>query len=261
MDDLYTLLLREYEANSHFMNALHELWRNYRRLLCALVLGGAGNAYGVSSIARPAFAWSAIARLAHGRPKFTRSGVLRRTRFVHVLRYRDDLETLSKRWGLRSDQALERLHVAMLEPFVLSKFGRAIREPVLTGLVRSYGWWAEESRIVLDIPVEDHQTWDEVSRRVVSEAHRQWFEIQAKRESRPGWERVDRRPELIPHIRWLYLRICPQSESQRPLSWHAIARRETVGVTTVTRVVKTLAREMSLELPEVPPGRPPRFPQ
>jgi len=74
-----------------------------------------------------------------------------------------------------------------------------------------------------------------------------------------GYVRRRTQPDLARHVEWLYLRICPQAHTGCPLSWGAIAKPEHVGVTTVTRVVKALAPEMGIELPQLPAGRPSKF--
>lgn len=241
------------------MRELHRVWCRHWRLLRVIALGRASKSYGADIIAEPRFALRALERLAVGRPSFTRWGRGRQSRYVHLRRYLEALRSTAWEWGLRSERSVAGLHVAMVEPFVLSQFGGAISKLVLRGAVRSYSWVVGADEIVVKLRVEEHDEWRDVKKNVLTEARRQWEVIQRDWESRVGWERVDTKPELERHLRWLYLRICPRPERGRPLSWHAIASREGVGVTTITKVVKQLAQEMVLDLPKVPPGRPPQF--
>ncbi len=100
----------------------------------------------------------------------------------------------------------------------------------------------------------------EIERRILEAAREQMASTRAAYLD-SGYFLKHAEPELKRHIRWLYLRICPEEDSGLPASWGAIARREGVGVTTVTRVVTALAREMGVSLPSLPPGRRPKFAQ
>ncbi len=259
LDECVTGLLRHYQRNTIFMADFIDLWGRNKRLLRALVQGWTGKAYGAGYSAQPQFAWDALERVVDGRPAFTKTGTQRRTRFVYLHSYRAELDELARQWGLRSRWAAPSLHAALIEPFVLAEFGRAMDRPVLTGAVRSYSWDAGNDKIILAIEVEDREDWKAVQQRILSSARRQWDALQTRWENRPDWERRDIRPELRRHISWLYLRICPQPDTGRPLSWGAIARRGKVGVTAITRVVKALAKEMEIDLPSIPAGRPTNF--
>lgn len=259
LDECVSELLRHYQRNKIFMADLIDLWGRNKRLLRALVQGRTSKAYGAGYSAQPQFAWNALERVVDGRPAFKKIGAIRRTRFVYLHRYRCELDELARRWGLRSKWAAPRLHAALMEPFVLAQFGHAMDRPVLTGVVRSYSWDAGSDKIILAIEVDDHEDWEGVRKRILWSARQQWEAIQTRWEGRPDWERRDIRPELGRHIAWLYLRICPEHDTGRPLYWGAIAGRESVGVTAVTRAVKALGAEMEIDLPSIPAGRPTNF--
>lgn len=259
LDKWCSELMNHYQGNALFMAELVALWHRYERLLRALVQGRTGRTYGAHHISKPQYAWDAAKRVASGRPTFTKSGTMRRPPFAHLRRYFAELQDLTRRWGLRSAWAEPWLHTALAEPFVLTQFEHISDSPRLTGSMRMYIWTGSDDKIALEIEVENHETWDEVQKRILERARPQWHAIQARWENRPDWDRQDTRPELRRHIRWLYLRICRQPDTGRPLSWGSIARRGQVGVTTVTRVVKALAGEMGIDLPKVAPGHPSSF--
>jgi len=259
LDKWRSELMNHYQGNAVFMAQLLALWDRYKRLLRALVQGRTGRTYGAHRASQPQFAWDAAKRVANGRPTFTKSGTMRGPQFTHLRRYFAEIQELTRRWGLRSAWAEPWLHTALAEPFMLTQFGDISDSPRLIRSIWTYIWTGSDDKIALAIEVEDHETWDEVQKRILARARPQWDAIQARWEKRPDWGRQDTRPELRRHIRWLYLRICPQPDTGRPLSWGSIARREHIGVTTVTRVVKALAGEMGIDLPKVAAGRPSSF--
>jgi hypothetical protein len=67
---------------------------------------------------------------------------------------------------------------------------------------------------------------------------------------------IYRRRELLRHVRWLYLRVCPQSDIGRPYGWKKIADAEHAAIRTVSEPVKSMALLLELELPTIPRGRP-----
>ncbi len=72
-----------------------------------------------------------------------------------------------------------------------------------------------------------------------------------------GFELGDLPHGVKKHVRWLFLRLCPQPE--HPLGCTLIARREDrewTDVGMIRRRVAALAREMRIDLPSIPPGRP-----
>ncbi len=74
-----------------------------------------------------------------------------------------------------------------------------------------------------------------------------------------GLEMRDTEPELMSHIGWLYLRICPSAGSGKPWGWGKIANDKAVSKYTVRDAVLALAQEMGIGLPLIGPGRPPKF--
>lgn len=99
--------------------------------------------------------------------------------------------------------------------------------------------------------------WANIRRRVVEEAQLQWAEGR-RAILRRGFILQDTQPQLPTHGRWLFLRICPQTDIGRPLGWRAIAKREDVTYEAIRDVVIPLATELGLTLPQLPSGRPRR---
>ncbi len=71
-----------------------------------------------------------------------------------------------------------------------------------------------------------------------------------------GYAIGDTRHSLPQHVRWLFLRLCPQPDY--PLGFKRIAALEPMALveSTVRRTVSSLAKQMRIELPPLSAGRP-----
>ncbi len=71
-----------------------------------------------------------------------------------------------------------------------------------------------------------------------------------------GYAIGDTRHALPQHVRWLFLRLCPQPDD--PLGFKRIAALEPMDLaeSTVRRTVSSLAKQMRIELPPLSAGRP-----
>lgn len=106
---------------------------------------------------------------------------------------------------------------------------------------------------------------EDVQNAVVKEFRRQWEESKAQY-LQAGFTLRDTEPSLGVHIHWLYLAICPQPDTGKPLGWTAIKRFRDWGKgqyltpSAVQTAVKPLAAELGLELPaDLKPGRPAKY--
>ncbi len=70
-----------------------------------------------------------------------------------------------------------------------------------------------------------------------------------------GWKMTDITHGLRHHVRWLFVRLCPQPDAV--WGWARIAEEEHLSdVPTVKRTVEGIARDMEIDLPPLPRGRP-----
>jgi hypothetical protein len=113
-----------------------------------------------------------------------------------------------------------------------------------------------EAKLAIEVEVDLLRDggWSTVKRRVVEAARRQWEE-QRHKTLEAGYILQDTQPQLATHVRWLFLRICPQPHMGRPLGWRAIAKSECVSVETVRNAVIPPANELGLTSPRLPAGR------
>jgi len=130
--------------------------------------------------------------------------------------------------------------------------------------------WGGGSHIRIDIridipydPVFDD--WDDVVKRIVEEATRQGNEIRTQY-VQASFSLKKKRPSLALHVDWLYLAICPQPDTGKPLGWSEIGRFRDWGKgpyltpSAVQKGVEPLAAELGLELPDdLKAGRPPKY--
>lgn len=70
--------------------------------------------------------------------------------------------------------------------------------------------------------------------------------------SRAGIGRQKKRPAAEQHVRWLFQRI----RDPKTATWSKLAKDSKVGDRTVRDAVESLARDLNVELPLIPPGRP-----
>ena len=114
-----------------------------------------------------------------------------------------------------------------------------------------------DSMITIELRYEPwpQDNWGKVRTELLRLAREQRDNIRASYRA-AGFEPWDREPQMREHIRWLFQRICPQDDHRYPTPWRVIAADARVAITTVTRVVKDLAKEMEIVLPIARSGRP-----
>jgi hypothetical protein len=98
-------------------------------------------------------------------------------------------------------------------------------------------------------------TWEYVRKRIMEAARPLWDEMYDLYINQ-GFLRYDTEPELQRHASWLYMRICPQEGTGKPLGWRRIANKEGVSWFTVRDTVLALAKELEIDLSTPPAGRP-----
>lgn len=127
--------------------------------------------------------------------------------------------------------------------------------------VRSFGRREGDPHIRIDIPYDPwpRDDWEDLEKVIVKEARRQRDEIRALY-LRAGFTPQYAQPDLARHVSWLYLHICPQPETERPLRWTEIANRAYVEWRSVKKEVVALASKLGIALAPGAHGRPPKYP-
>lgn len=289
---LRSMLMRHYEGNQAFREDWSLHLSRYKRLIKALVHPsvGAPRHHWAEHYAYADKAWQGLEAAIDWGPVETRVGGERRvstrgreymgrqSRNTNLRCYRQELIDLCNKWGLRCDWAPAWIHASCVERVTGSvpaeKLAALDQDSFRLRRVLSLGTWGGDphvridTRIRIDIAYEPWpvDNWRDVEKRIVAdtsklilaEARRQRDEIKAHYRQ-AGFILQDTESELVTHIHWVYLRICPQEDILRPWSFERIADNYSFGKTTVRDAVLALAREMGITLPKLPSGRVPRY--
>lgn len=113
---------------------------------------------------------------------------------------------------------------------------------------------AYEKSFVLLLTLPDTLNTKEREHHVIKK-FREWHKQTTEELNKKGFSTPADR-ELLRHIHWLYLRICPQPDLGRPWGFERIAQGEHTVRQPVGRVVKSLIDILDLSLPTIPSGRP-----
>ncbi|HXG36685.1 MAG TPA: hypothetical protein VNL15_06935 [Dehalococcoidia bacterium] len=106
----------------------------------------------------------------------------------------------------------------------------------------------------VEVPVFIADTWGTAKERLLVAARESWDAV-ANDLLQRGAIVKDTESKLKEHLRWLYLRICPQPDIGRPWGWQMIANNEDKeSVNTVQKAVTRLSKELGISLPKLPPG-------
>lgn len=256
LDSLRGGLLGHYDNEAAFVAELNAVRLRYRRILRALVLWRFRHSYATDWTNQPAMAWDGADRAAKGRITFTRQGRERWSRRPHLASYMRELTALTERWGLNCPWARHRIHAALVHPFVLSKFGFRSTDVELSTPIASHGWTGYGEDIVVRLEPREWHTWDEFADQLLKAARPQWDVFQERMARNPEWVFEHAKPQIVQHMRWLYMRVSPADGG--PYGWHAIASGAGVSNLAVRNAVLKLARDLELTLPNLPAGRPPR---
>ena len=195
-------------------------------------------------------------------------------------RYRQEMEAVAEHWGLRAPWGPVAMHSIIMGAWArLWGEARSFRQQDAEWLLEWRGlaqWLGVVAASAPAVPVPAilkasesavkeeewlvNEPWDRVERRIVDELRRVRDSIREMAKESGVLRQQDTRPRLGDHVRWLFLRICPQKPGGRPLSWSDIAERDGVPNTeTIRDPVRSLAHELGIALPRLPPGRRPRF--
>ena len=285
---LRSMLMRHYEGNQAFREDWSLHLSRYKRLIKALVHPsvGAPRHHWAEHYAYDDKAWQALEVAIDRGPVETTVGgeqrvstrgreyMVRKSRNTHLRRYRQELIDLCNRWGLRCEWAPAWLHASYVGRVRGSTSAEELaaldQESFRLRRFRSLGMWGGGSHIRIDIridipydPVFDD--WDDVVKRIVEEATRQGNEIRTQF-VQASFSLKKKRPSLALHVDWLYLAICPQPDTGKPLGWSEIGRFRDWGKgpyltpSAVQKGVEPLAAELGLELPDdLKAGRPPKY--
>ena len=118
--------------------------------------------------------------------------------------------------------------------------------------------WEHVITIELKVSPLTGDTLKEAQKRAAQEMKKQWLAI-IDRYIQAGLIVRDVEPRIAKHLRWLFLRLCPQPDIGRPWGWGKIAAAEGENsLHTVRNAVIPLAKEMGITLPTLPPGPLPR---
>lgn len=106
--------------------------------------------------------------------------------------------------------------------------------------------------------------WRSIKTRVIEAARPQWERNRRRALEASSTIVEDTQPALRTHIRWLFLRICPQEGVSRPLGWSAIGLYKDWGIEWLTpsgvqKAVDPLAVELGIALTPLKAGRPRAF--
>lgn len=176
----------------------------------------------------------------------------------HLWRYRSEVVSLCRRWGLHCHWAPTRMHRALMA--LVFRFVERIAPSDSPASSQSRSHLiqveAEYQPLSADNWAETEKTLLEEARRNRDEIRRQYAEV--------GYILQDSEPALARHVRWLYLRICPQEGVGRPLGWSAIVRYKDWDIEWLTpsgvqKAVDPLAAELGIILPPLKAGRPRAF--
>ena len=250
--------MSHYEVDIRFQRDWGRILETNRRLLLALTRS-ANRHNDVGMYAREELAFPALESAIRVRPVAFKGGSVRKSRNSNLRRYLSDIRDLCDRWGLRADWAPAWIHASYLEWVTLVlPYGRATARRLRNvGSLRTFGIRDHQIRIKVSYkpwPVDD---WKAVESQIVKEAR---YRRDAIREDylKSGFVLRDTEPDLKLHVRWLYLRICPQPDRGRPWGWRKIASEERCSHYTVRNAVLRLASELGITLTPLPPGRHPR---
>lgn len=291
---LRAMLMRHYEGKVEFWKDWAPLLCHYERLIEALVhpRNGRPRHRWVERHAAEEEAWQALDAAIDRGPVATNAGGERRvstrggeymereSRNTHLRCYRQELVDLCNKWGLRCEWAPAWIHASYVErvtQVVPAEELKAIVDKVSEGhrprlrhiWSLSIGTWlAGEPRIHIDIPYDPWpvDNWKDVHEAVDKEACRQRDEIRAQY-VQAGFSLKKKRPSLALHVEWLYLAICPQPDTGKPLGWTEIKRfkdwpgkGEFLTPSAIQKAVDPLAAELGIDLPDdLKAGRPPKY--
>ncbi|OGO08457.1 MAG: hypothetical protein A2Y61_01760 [Chloroflexi bacterium RBG_13_60_13] len=200
--------------------------------------------------------------------------------------YPEELEALAEEWGLRSDWAAPWLHACLMQhlyPDLASSEALSLIPVNFSGDLDSvFEAVRGENVICIQVryapypprvrrdPSQDLATVDwkrdfipprqKAKEEAMSQLEQQMDEMDRRYLNR-GYGLRDTEPELMRHVHWLFLRICPQPDIGSPWGYQKIADAHVVGKTTVRDAVLALAREMEINLPQLPPGQARHCPQ
>ena len=196
--------------------------------------------------------------------------------FEQMSRETDAISALAKRWNLDRiphlrehnywhlkraiAQVGRRFGNIIGKPFSPFSFSGAIWEPecpVVAFQERRWAWNLGAYETLAELRDRIADDLDVVPSNLPPEAIQQLWSLPDQAQ-RLRWKLTDLPHRLPTHVRWLFLRLCPQPD--RPLSISQIADRETeiVDERTIRRAVADLAAAMGLQLPPLRPGRPRR---
>jgi hypothetical protein len=192
------------------------------------------------------------------------------------LRARAAVETFAKRWNLDripETRQFEYHAVRAAVDQVGRKFGHLVGTPFRPASIvigkwepdypsvaydgQSWSWHLGRVETLADFRNRIAEDLDVVPVSMPPEITRQLWTLPDEA-SRLGWSLTDVPHKLAIHVRWLFLRLCPQPD--RPLGPGKIAARETeiVDERTVRRAINHLARTLAISLPPLKVGRPRR---
>jgi hypothetical protein len=230
-----------------------ELRDGYEQQLREFLSTPMGRSLGADNSGFADVAWSALTRLCSWPLSAVPDIVF--VPYMTLPTYRNELLHLCDIWGLRCSWAAPWLHAAIIEWVERERLGLAKLGFTVRRHGRSGGYWGGPSELTLNIGVSDWETWEQFSARLLKLSKPQWEQSMADWAQRSGWQWYDTRPQLSTHIRWLYLRICPQ-DHEGPWGWAKIGKREHASITTVRNEVLSLAKDLEIDLRPIPRGRP-----
>jgi hypothetical protein len=168
-------------------------------------------------------------------------------------RYASAVEAFAARWGLRAPWAAPELHAYLVRrtrfpewpPFiVMSEVQSAPHMPA-----QPAEW--PQPYVTFGGTLEDYL------KKVERVARARWAAAERAAEE-AGFERDDTSPQRDQHLRWLFLRLCPQPGHPTGVPVAVIARDACVERQTVYAALKHLSELLSIELPKGTLGRPAR---